>query len=344
VVSPTMHDVVVAAALTLSINDLMHVDETDPPTPAGLLVLPHAMLQVDAARDTADVRALLWSPITAYGPDGEQGPGLRVTAFLDANGPVRVATFDAFAEQARLRGEPLPPLVFDASQGLPFHYNKPVGPLVLAERALHVREQAERGRRAAEDTGHDASATVGEYTSGAPVDDTDESLSRRYLFAFWRLCEQHIAEITQAPLTHSAAATAARAGTSPQASVVTLRQRARVADQPATPSPYSGPRAGWCGCTKWTSGIPSSTPTASSGAAHTSKDPTGYPSNNPPSARWSVEPALRHAAADLCTARAAIRSCQAEILSSRAGRTSSAMTSPGSARHHSSSLANDVHG
>ena len=209
VVSPTMHDVVVAAALTLSINDLMHVDETDPPTPAGLVVLPHAMLQVDAARDTADVRALLWSPITAYGPDGEQGPGLRVTAFLDAHGPVRVATFDAFAEQARLRGEPLPPLVFDASQGLPFHYNKPVGPLVLAERALHVREQAERGRRAAEDTGHDASATVGEYTSGAPVDDTDESLSRRYLFAFWRLCEQHIAEITQAPLTHSAAATAA---------------------------------------------------------------------------------------------------------------------------------------
>jgi hypothetical protein len=62
VVSPTMHDVVVAAALTLSIDDLNRVDEADPPTPptpAGLVVLPHAMLQVDAAGDTADVRAFV---------------------------------------------------------------------------------------------------------------------------------------------------------------------------------------------------------------------------------------------------------------------------------------------
>ena len=237
VVSPTMHDVVVAAALTLSIHDLNHVDEADPPTPAGVVVLPHAMLQVDAAGDTADVRALLWSPITIYGPEGEQRPGLRVTVFLDTHGPVRVPTFDTFAEQARLRGEPLPPLVCDAVQSLPFHYDKAVAPLVLAERASQLREQAERGRRAATQAGHDNSATVGEYTSGAPVDDPDQSLSRRYLFAFWRLCEQRIGEVTQAPVSHSATATAARAGTSPQASVVTLRQRARVAGQEIPPRP-----------------------------------------------------------------------------------------------------------
>jgi hypothetical protein len=237
VVSPTMHDVVVAAALSLSIDDLNRVDEADPPTPAGLVVLPHAMLQVDAAGDTADVRALLWSPITIYSPDSEPRPGLRVTVFLDAHGPVRVPTFDTFAEQARLRGEPLPPLVFDAIQGLPFHYDKPVAPLVLAERAIHLREQAERGRRAAEQAGHDSSATVGEYTSGAPVNDPDQTLSRRYLFAFWRLCEQRIGEVTPAPIPHSATATAARAGTSPQASVVTLRQQVRAAGQPAQARP-----------------------------------------------------------------------------------------------------------
>ena len=237
VISPTMHDVVVAAALTLSIDDLNRVDEADPPTPAGLVVLPHAMLQVDAAGDTADVRALMWSPITVYGPDGEQRPGLRVTVFLDAHGPVRVPTFDAFAEQARMRGEPLPPLVCDAMQSLPFHYDKPVAPLVLAERAVQLREQAERGRRAATQAGHDSSATIGEYVSGEPVDDPDQSLSRRYLFAFWRLCEQRIGEVAEAPVPYSATATAARAGTSPQASVVTLRQRARVAGQPASPRP-----------------------------------------------------------------------------------------------------------
>jgi hypothetical protein len=237
VVSPTMHDVVVAAALTLSIDDLNKVDEKDPPTPTGLVVLPHAMLQVDAAEDTADVRALLWSPITVYGPEGDQRPGLRITVFLDAHGPVRVPTFDAFAEQARLRGEPLPPLVFDAMQGLPFHYDKTVNPLVLAEHAVQLREQAERGRRAATQARHDASAMVGEYTSGAPVDDPDQTLSRRYLFAFWRLCEQRIGEVAQAPVPHSATATAARAGTSPQASVVSLRQRVRAGGDPDLPRP-----------------------------------------------------------------------------------------------------------
>jgi hypothetical protein len=123
---------------------------------------------------------LSWSPITVYGPHGEQRPGLRVTVFLDAHGPVRVPTFDAFAEQARMRGEPLPPLVFDAVQGLPFHYDTPVAPAVSAERGAHLREQAEPGRHAATQAGHDSSATVGEYTSGAPVDDPDQTLSRRY--------------------------------------------------------------------------------------------------------------------------------------------------------------------
>jgi hypothetical protein len=110
----------------------------------------------------------------------------------------------------------------------------PAAALPLAERAAQVREQAERGRRAAPRraatrAGHDSSATVGECTSGAPVDDPDQTLSRLYLFAFWRLCEQRIGEVTQARVPHSATASAARAGTSPQASVVMLRQQVRAA-------------------------------------------------------------------------------------------------------------------
>ena len=173
-------------------------------------------------------------------------------------GPVRVLTFDTFAEQARLRGQPLPPLVFDAIHSLPFHYDKPVSPLVLAERPAQLREQAERGRRAGMQAGHDSSATVGEYTSGAPVDDPDQTLSRRYLFAFWRLCEQRIGEVTQAPVPHSATATVARAGTSPQASVVTLRQRARVAGQEAPPRPvhWTARRIVRMQVTTWNSGTP----------------------------------------------------------------------------------------
>jgi hypothetical protein len=236
VVSPTMHDVVVAAAQSLTVHDLSRVTEHDPPTPSGLVVLPHAMLQVDAAGDTADVRALMWSPITIYAPDG-QHPGVRTTIFLDPCGPVRVPSFDTFAQQARLRGEPLPPLHCDAMQGLPFDYHKPIDELILAEHAAQLREQAERGRRAAEQAGQDSSTSIGEYESGVPVQDPDGSLSRRYLYAFWRLCDQRIGDATPAPVPHSAIATAARAATSPQATVVILRQRERAAAEPASPRP-----------------------------------------------------------------------------------------------------------
>ena len=51
-----------------------------------------------------------------------------------------------------------------------------------------------------------------EYASGAILDqDQDGTLGSRFLYAFWRLCEQQIAAVQAPPAGHSAQVTAARA-------------------------------------------------------------------------------------------------------------------------------------
>jgi hypothetical protein len=50
----------------------------------------------------------------------------------------------------------------------------------------------------------------------------------RFLFAFWRLCEQRIAVPEQAPVNHSAQVIADRAGIPPQVRIVRLRRAEHV--------------------------------------------------------------------------------------------------------------------
>ncbi|MDT4993080.1 MAG: hypothetical protein QOH97_2972 [Actinoplanes sp.] len=237
VVSPAMNDVVVAAAETLSLDDLNRVDEADLPTPAGLVVLPSALLRVNAAGDVADVRAIMWSPTTFHQPNRASRPGVCVTTFIDTYGPVHVASFDRAAEQARMHGEPFPPLILGSKDALPFHHDMRATPLEMDIRASLFREDGETGRKIAEASGIDTTCAVGEYLSGAPVSDPEDTLTRRYLMAFWRLCEQRVAEVEQADIPHSAIATAKRARTSPDVSVVTLRERRRVRDDPESGNP-----------------------------------------------------------------------------------------------------------
>lgn len=62
-----------------------------------------------------------------------------------------------------------------------------------------------------------------EYAPGSEIVDHDGTFARRFLYAFFRLCDQHIAVDHPAEVTHSARATAQRAGTSPDVRVVQLR-------------------------------------------------------------------------------------------------------------------------
>lgn len=74
-------------------------------------------------------------------------------------------------------------------------------------------------------------SVTGEYAPGSEIDDPDDLFMPRFLFAFWRLCEQRIVVPEHAPVNHSAQVLADRAGVSPQVRIVRLRR----AEQPADP-------------------------------------------------------------------------------------------------------------
>jgi hypothetical protein len=64
---------------------------------------------------------------------------------------------------------------------------------------------------------------VGEYSAEMALDDPDDTFVLRFLYAFWRLCDQKLAVTEHSPVTQSAAAAAERAGHSPEVRVVRLR-------------------------------------------------------------------------------------------------------------------------
>jgi hypothetical protein len=69
----------------------------------------------------------------------------------------------------------------------------------------------------------------GEYMPGAEIEDRDDTFMPRFLFAFWRLCQQRIATADGTDASHSAQVAADRAGVSPDVRIVRLRRR----EQPA---------------------------------------------------------------------------------------------------------------
>jgi hypothetical protein len=119
VLTPQMCDVVVAAAQTLTREDLELATEEDLPTLAGLVVLPHPLIVRSITGDLGDDRAYTWrfpSQIQRPAPDGrslQDAPAVRMSAYHDTHGPVRPDTFLDFAAQARAQGTPLPPLLLD---------------------------------------------------------------------------------------------------------------------------------------------------------------------------------------------------------------------------------------
>ncbi len=66
-----------------------------------------------------------------------------------------------------------------------------------------------------------------EYVSGDPIDDVDDLFAVKFLYAFWRLCEQRITDLQPAPAGRAAGLAAQRAGVSPEVRVVQLRQAER---------------------------------------------------------------------------------------------------------------------
>ncbi len=68
-----------------------------------------------------------------------------------------------------------------------------------------------------------AAPVVGEHVPGSVIDDPDFDFTLRYLYAFWRLCEQKIATSEPAAVNHAARTLAQRTGTDPDVRIIRMR-------------------------------------------------------------------------------------------------------------------------
>ncbi|WP_327328697.1 hypothetical protein OG735_41260 (plasmid) [Streptomyces sp. NBC_01210] len=120
VISPAAHAAVMAAAATLEPADLSTLDrDRDIVTPNGLLVLPEPVVIVNRIGSLSDTAAFGWQFTVQHQilPPA-QYPGVRVTTFMDRDGPVQPAEWRLAVAHARASGTPFPPLVPDGMYGI----------------------------------------------------------------------------------------------------------------------------------------------------------------------------------------------------------------------------------
>jgi hypothetical protein len=232
VLTPQMLDVVIAAAQSLTFTDLGLLRDDDLPSPSGVVILPRPLITRLPTGSLQQDAAFTWrSPwrLPLPGDMGFRGAGLpavRLSGYVTAACASREV-----ARAARAEGLAVPPMLLDTVWSLPLH---PVTPgqardcdlLAAAVRRLNAAYWQDEARR---NPVADQAESADDYASGAILDeDQDGTLGSRFLYAFWRLCEQEIAAVQPVRTGHSAQVTAARAAVPPDVRVVALC-RARAA-------------------------------------------------------------------------------------------------------------------
>lgn len=258
VVSPSMCDVIIAAAQTLTLDDLSLLTSDDLPSPSGLVMLPFPLIVRSTTGGLADDRAYVWhTPAQLLRPEAPEPSrptgvlaritsrvrgaptgkpatmraldAVRVTSYMDAYGPVRPDSFRDMARTAAAAGTPLPPLLADSTRTHAFE------PTItdavretMASFAATAREHGDRWRNINAGLGFDESDNVTDsrgftYRPGDEIDDADDLFSLRFLYAFWRLCAQQIAQLDDEQPNGSALRQGDRAGVSADVRVASIR-------------------------------------------------------------------------------------------------------------------------
>jgi hypothetical protein len=237
VITPPMLAVVAAAAQTLRYSDLSLLRDDDLPGPAGLLVLPHPLRLRLPTGSIDEAQAYTWRlPWRIPLPQdqdfaGSELPAVRMSAYTSA----RRANPD-FRREVRRLGTALPPILLDTIWSLPLHPATPAQQhdqqrLETQLRWLNNRYWAQEIK-----TQTAAGETAADYIPGSTIDDdADGTFGARFLYAFWRMCEQQIAAVTTAQTGHAARKTAAKAKVPADVRVVALR---RTSSPPAGPGQY----------------------------------------------------------------------------------------------------------
>jgi hypothetical protein len=228
VLTPQMLDVVIAATQTLTFADLGLLRQDDLPSPSGVVVLPRPLITRLPTGTLHQDIAFSWrSPwqIPLPGQMGFRGadlPAVRMSGYTTA----ARATRDV-ALAARAQGVSVPPMLLDVIWSLPLHPASAAQVhdcerLAAELRRLNAAYWEDESRTG---TAEDRNEATGEYASGEILDeDQDGTLGSRFLYAFWRLCEQRIAAVQAAETGHSAQVIAARAGVPPDVRIVALRR------------------------------------------------------------------------------------------------------------------------
>jgi hypothetical protein len=145
ILTPQMCDVVIAAAQSLTREDLELISEDDLPSQTGLVVLPHPIIVRTITGDVGDDRAFTWrfpAQIPRWTADGRARstmPAIRMSVYHDTHGPVRPDSFLDLAAQARAQGTPLPPLLLDAIRCLPLRYSATPQQVIASETLRSTR-------------------------------------------------------------------------------------------------------------------------------------------------------------------------------------------------------------
>jgi hypothetical protein len=233
IIAPEMCDVVLAAAATLTVPDLRLLTKEDLPSQTGAVMLPYPVLTRTISGELSDLRAFAWrTPAAIAYPDPRRPrrivdtPAVRISSFTDTYGPVQPESFREVAARARAARTPLPPWSFDGGRCFPLDFDFPedAEEQLRAYAATARRVGAELREEARAVGVDDGEGVVGEYVPGSEIADTDDTFVIRFLYAFWRLCEQRIATTGLAEINHSARVLAERSETSPEVRVVLLRQ------------------------------------------------------------------------------------------------------------------------
>lgn len=216
-ISEEMLDVVIAAAKSLSPDDLATLAEDDLPQPAGLLMLPRDIYISDptGAVPVSDVRALSWR----FGDIcSERGwsIGARVALWSNTDGGEADAGYRAILDT--LRGSWLPSVVHIGSTWI----DRPAfAGMTQAEMAEEV--EAARDRLKHLNLPPIEALEAGVYARNDVIDDRSKTFPQAFLFAFSRLCDQGIAE--SETVGERIPAVARRGGPTRDVRVVTLRKR-----------------------------------------------------------------------------------------------------------------------
>ena len=189
IMTPGMMDVCVAAAKTLTVDDVATIAFTEPHA-AGHLLLPGDLLLDHplAGTEVEDLRALSWFACRAGDPTRLAPVRLAAAAHYPDHGLGQ--TFGGLtpaSHQDRLNyahqvGVRLPVLTFSGENWLP---------------PGAVDPSTRQNSLAALATDDQHKEQVAEHVRGQVIADPDASFVKRFLAAFWRLCDQPIAVVTR---------------------------------------------------------------------------------------------------------------------------------------------------